>query len=127
VAIIQGSQNFKNVEPYIKIGEALIQSSEVYISGVDVLHDKRGSLGHGVPYHVQQIDDVDSVLERLEDLNFPPDLCFLDRLQDLYDYPFVVECVDSLVDLRVLAPPDLLYDFVVVLRPAHDNKQLTRI
>ena len=117
VAVVKGLEHFIDVVPNIKVSEALVQSPKIHISRVHELHYQSWSFGHGVPDDIDQVDDVDSVLERLQDLNFPSYLSLLYWLQNLYYYPLIIGGIDAFVDLRVFASANLLYDFVVVLRP----------
>jgi len=128
VRIVESSQNFEDVEPDVEVSETLVESPEVNITRVHILHDERWSFCHRVSDHVQQIDDVHSVFESLENLDLPPDLGLLHRLQDLDHDPLVVQSVDSLVNFGVFASSDLLDDFVVLLGTAKEScSKLTRI
>jgi len=116
VAVVQGLQYLVNVESDVQVREALVQSPEVDVTCVNVLHDQGRRLGHWVSDHVDEVDDVDSSSEGLQDLDFSSDLGLLDWLQNLDDDSFVVQSVDALVYLGVLASSDLLYDLVIFLR-----------
>lgn len=124
VAVVQGSQNFEDVVSDVEICEALVESSEIDISSVHVLHDKCGSFRHRVSHYVQQVYDVDSVLQCLEYLDLTSYLGLLDRFQDFYDNALVVKSIDSFVDFGVLSSANLLDDLVVVLgtRRVKENK-----
>lgn len=98
MTVVQSLQGLVYVVPYVEVGEVLIQSSKVNISGIHVLHDEGRCLCHWVSDNVNQVDNVDSALQSLEDLDFPSDLGFLDRLQDFNDNAFVVGSVDSFVN-----------------------------
>jgi len=117
VAVVERSQHFKDVVADVEISEALVESAEINVAGVHILHDERGCLGHGVAHHVDEIDDVDAALKGLEDLDLTADLGLLDRLQDLDHNPLLIRCVDTLIDLRVLPAAYLFDDLVVLLRP----------
>jgi len=53
MAVVQGSQDFENVESNIKISEALIKRSEVHISSVNILHNECWSFGHWISNNIQ--------------------------------------------------------------------------
>ncbi len=48
---------------------------------VDVLEDESRSARHGVLHHIEQVDDVDSTTEVLQNLDLPLDLLLLDWLK----------------------------------------------
>ena len=60
------------------VSETLVESSEVDVASVHILHDQSWSLGHWVSDHVVQIDDVHAAAESLQDLDFPSNLGLLD-------------------------------------------------
>lgn len=65
--------------------------------------------------NIKQGDDIGTACEVLEDLDLSLDLLFLDRLQHLDAALFIVDSVESLKDLRVLATSDFAHNLVVVL------------
>ena len=117
VAEVKGLQHFVNVEANVLARERFVQSAEIYIASIHVLHDERRCLGHGISNNVHQVDDIDSTSKGLQDLNFSADLGLLDRLQNFDDDPLVVKRVDALVDLRVLSTTNFLNDLIVFLGP----------
>ena len=94
MAEIKGFQDCEHVVPDVESGELLVQSSEVHIACVNVLHDQCWCLRHGVTHDINQVDDVDAVLEGLKDLNFTTDL-------GLFDFTKIRKKV-SLPGLRIL-------------------------
>lgn len=150
VAVVERAQHLEDVVSNVEVGEALVQGPEVDVAGVNVLHDERGGLGHGVTDHIDEVDDVDAALEGLQDLDLASDLgllhytsaidkaartylnvnllrAFLSArerltwLEYLNDDSLPVGCVDTLIDLGVLASADLLDDLVVLLRPTQHS------
>jgi hypothetical protein len=115
VRVVKSAKNFKDVESDIKVSERLVKSAEIYVSRVHILHDEGGSFGHRVSDDIEQVDNVYSIFESLQNLDLSADLSLLNRLQDLYDDTFVVQGVDTLVNLRVLSSANLLDDFIVIL------------
>ena len=77
VAEIESLKDLVHVVADIKISEALVQSSEVNVSCVDILHDKSGGFSHRVANHINQVDDIDAILQCLQDLDFSSDLSLL--------------------------------------------------
>lgn len=67
-----------------------------------------------VAYHVQQRHDIGPAGQVLEDFDLALYLLLLDGLEHFDDALLVVDDVDALEDLGVLAPPDLAHDFVVL-------------
>lgn len=78
VAVVQRLQHFVDVVADVKIRERLVQRAEIHITRVHELHDECGRLGHRVPHHINQVDDVDATLQRLQDFDLSPDLRLLD-------------------------------------------------
>lgn len=77
VAEVEGLENFKHVETNIKVSEGLVESSEVHIASIHILHDQSGSLSHGIAHNVNQVHDVHSILQSLKDLNLSSNLSLL--------------------------------------------------
>ena len=78
VAVVQSFQNFIDVESNVIISEAFVQSPEVNIAGVNVLHDQSWSLRHWVSNDVDQVDDIDATSEGLKDFDFSSYFGFFD-------------------------------------------------
>lgn len=76
VAEVKSLKNLEHVIPDVEVRELLIKRPEVNITSIDKLHDEGGSLGHRVTDHVDQVDDVHSVFQCLEDLDFAADFRF---------------------------------------------------
>ena len=117
VAIVESFQYFINVESNVLVSEGLVQSAEINVTCVDVLHDQSRSLSHRVSNYVHQVDDVDTSPKCLQNFNFSPNLGLFDRLQNFDDNSLIVKRVDAFIDLRVLPSTDLLDDFIVFLGP----------
>jgi len=118
VGKIQSLEQFKDIEPNVKIGQRGIQDLEIRI--VDGFKDQTWRLGGGIPRDIQQLDDVGPTAEILQDLDLTADLLLLDGLEDLDDALLIVGHVDSLEDFAVFSPANLLDDFVIVLiSPVH--------
>ena len=118
MAIVQSLEQLEDIETNIEVRESRVKDLEVCV--VDMLEDERGSLGLRIAYHVEQLDDVCSPAHVLQDLNFSFDLLLFDGLEDFDDTLGVVDGVDALEDLRVLAAADLSNYFVLFLvTPVH--------
>ena len=117
VAKVQRLQNLEDVVLYIEIIEVLVQSAEIYIASIDIFHDKCGCFGHGITHNINQVDNVDSALESLENLDLPSDFCLLHWLQDLDDNTLASSSIYALIHLRILSATDFLNNLVVFLRP----------
>lgn len=120
VAEVERFENLVDVIANIEVSKCFVERAEVYVASIDEFHDESRGFSHWVAHDIQQVDDVDTVSQSLQDFDLASDLCFLDRLKDLDDDAFVVQCIDALVDLRVLASAYLFDNLVVVLRPKFD-------
>jgi len=80
VAEVKCLQNLEHVKADIEISKTLVQSAEINISSVNVLHDQGGCLGHWVSDYVNQVDDVDAVSQSLKNLDLPSDFGFFNGL-----------------------------------------------
>ena len=78
MAEVECLQDFKHVVPDVKVSELLVQCSKIDISSVNVLHDQGWSLGHRVSNDIDQVDDVDSIFESLQNFDLSSDFGFLD-------------------------------------------------
>ena len=65
VAEIKSLQYFKHVVADIEVIEALIKFTEVGVTGVDKFGNNSWCLCEGVAYHVNEINDVHTVLQGL--------------------------------------------------------------
>ena len=115
MAVVKSLEHLVDVESYIVVREALVEGSEVYIPSINVLHDERWCLSHWIPHHIDKINDIDSSLECLQDLDLSSNFCLFNWLEDLDDDSFIVERINSLINLRVLSSSNLLDDFIVFL------------
>ena len=77
VAVVKSFQDFVHVVTNIEVSEALVKSSEIYITCIYVLHYQGGGLSHGISNDINQVDNVHSVLEGLQDLDLSSDLSLL--------------------------------------------------
>lgn len=116
MAVVQRLKHLVDVETNIVISERLVQGSEVDVASVNVFHDESWSLGHRISDNIDEINDVDSTSERLENFNFTSNLGLFYRLQDLDYDALIVQSVNPFVDLRVFSSSNLLDDFIVFLR-----------
>ena len=97
VAVIESTQNLKNVVTNIKVCETLVQCAEVYITGINVLHYQSWCLSHWITYHIDKVDDVYSALKSLENLNFTSYFGLLNWLENLDNNALACCSVYSLV------------------------------
>ena len=154
VAVVESFQDLEHVVANVEIVEALIEFAEVSITRVNKLSDNGRSLGQGVSDNVNKLDNVDSVLQGLQDLDLTSDLVLLDceqvttirgretrkmagngdeiweerltRLEDFNDDTLVGLRIDALVYFRVLASANLFDNFVVVLGPTLSVSKLDK-
>lgn len=77
VAVVQCFQDFIHVVSDVKVSEALIQSPEVNVASIYVLHNESGGLSHRISYYVNQVYNVDASPQSLEDLDLSSDLSLL--------------------------------------------------
>lgn len=123
VAEVKRFQNFVNVKPNIVVFEVLVELAEIDISRVNVLHDEGWGLSHGVSDDVNQVDDIDTPSQSLQNFDFSSNFGLFYWLQNLNDNPFVIKRINAFVDFRVFASSDLFDDFIVLLRSvSHKNK-----
>ena len=115
VTVVESLKDLVYIESDIVVGEAFVEGSEINITSVNVLHDESRSLRHGISNDVDQIDDVDTTSQSLQDLDFSTNLGLLDGLQNFDNDSLVIQRVDTLVDLRVFTTANLLDDFIVFL------------
>ena len=78
MAEVKRLQNLIHVEANVEVIEALVQLAEVCIAGVDELGDNGGSLGQRVPHDIDQLDNVYTALQVLQDLDLSSNLVLLD-------------------------------------------------
>mmetsp|Transcript_24785 Transcript_24785/g.44546 ORF Transcript_24785/g.44546 Transcript_24785/m.44546 type:complete len:298 (-) Transcript_24785:194-1087(-) len=113
VTIIQRLEKLKNIIPNIIIRERGIQNLEIGI--IHMLKDKRGSLGLGIPHHIEELDDVRPPAHVLEYLDLAFDLFFFDGFEDFDDAFGVVPDVYAFEDFGIFSAADFADDFVVFL------------
>jgi len=76
VAEVECLQDLKHVKADIEISKTLVQTAEVNIASVNVLHDQGGGFGHGVSDYVDQVYNIYAISQSLENLDFPSDFGF---------------------------------------------------
>ena len=99
VTEIKSLENLIDVESDVKIVKTLIESPEVNITGVDVLHYESRCLGHWVSYYINEVNDIHTASKSLQNFDFSSNFSLLDWFENLNDNPLVIECVYSLIDL----------------------------
>ena len=77
VAVVERFQDLKHVVADIEIVEALVKFSEISIASINELSDNGRRLRKWVAHNIDQLNDVDSVLEGLQDLDLTSDLVLL--------------------------------------------------
>lgn len=78
MAEIKRLEDLVHVVANVKVVEALVELAEVSVARVDELSDNGRRLGQRVAHDIDQVDDVDSALERLQNFDLPPNLVLLD-------------------------------------------------
>ena len=74
VAVIECLQNLKHVVSDIEIVEALVQFAEISVASINELSDDCRCLGQRVTHDINKLDNVHTVLQCLQNLDFTPDL-----------------------------------------------------
>jgi hypothetical protein len=97
MAEVEGLENLKHVEADIKISKAFVKCAEINIASVNELHDECGSLGHRVADNIDQVDNVDASLDRLQNFDLASNLGLLNGLKDFDNDALVVCVVDTFV------------------------------
>lgn len=119
VTVIEGLQHFVHVEANVKVCEGGEKLFEVDV--VDVLKYEAGSLALRVSHNVNQLYDVHSAIQVLQDLDFPFDLLLFDWLEN-FDADGLVVChINSFVDIAVFSSPYFSDDFIIVLPSSLDG------
>merc|ERR1712187_902089 len=70
VAVVKRLEDLIHVVPDIVVSETLIEFAEVGIACVYELSNDRGSFGKRISDHVDEFDDVHTLLESLQNLDF---------------------------------------------------------
>jgi len=97
MAEVQGLEDLEHVEADVEVSETFVKCAEINIAGVNELHDEGGSLGHRVSDDINQVDNVNSSLDRLQNFDLTSNLGFLNGLQDFNNDALVVRVVDPFV------------------------------
>jgi len=77
VAVVKCLQDFKHVEPDVKVVETLVELAEVSVARVNELGDDGRRLGQRITGDADHIDDVSSSLQSLKDFELSPNLVLL--------------------------------------------------
>ena len=78
MAEVEGLQDLKHVVADVEVVEALIKLTEIRITSINELSDNGRGLRKRITYNVNELNDVDTALQGLEDLNLATNLVFLD-------------------------------------------------
>lgn len=111
VAEVERLEQLKNVKPHVQVVELGVQTAEVGV--VDILEDEGRRLALGVAHDIEERNNIGPAGEVLQDLDLALDLLLLDGLEDLDDTLLVIDDVDALEHLGVLAAANLAHDLIV--------------
>lgn len=78
VAVVESLEDFKHVVADVEVVEALVKLAEIGVAGVDELSDDGGCLGKRISDNVDKLNNVDSMLKGLKNLNLTADFVLLD-------------------------------------------------
>jgi len=115
MAVVKSFQYFKDIESNVVVCETFVQSSEINIASVDILHDQCWSFSHWISYNIYQINNIYSTFKSLQNLDLSSNLRLFDWFENFDDNSFVVECINSLINLWIFTSSDFLDDFIVLL------------
>ena len=115
VAVVKGLQNFINVKSNIVVGETLVEGSEVNIACVDVFHYQSWSFCHWVSDHIDQINNVDSTSQCLQDFDLSSNLSLFDGFKNFDDNSFIIQGIDSFIYFGVLSSSNFLDNLIIFL------------
>ena len=73
VAEVESFEHLVNVVANVKVRESFVQRAEIHVTRVHELHDQSRRLRHGITHHIQQVNYVDTVSQRLQNFNFSSD------------------------------------------------------
>ena len=77
MAVVERLEDLKHVVANIKVIEALVQFTEVSVTCVDELGDDGWCLRQWISYNVDQLNNINTMLQSLQNLDFSSDLVFL--------------------------------------------------
>ena len=78
MAVVKSFEDFEHVVPNVVVCEALVQFAEIRVACVHEFRNDRGSFGQWIPYDINKLYYIDSLLESLQDFDFSADLVLLD-------------------------------------------------
>ena len=78
VAEVERLKNLIHVEANVEVVEALVQLAEVCIASIDEFSNNGGSLGQWVPHDIDQLDNVHTAFQVLQNLDLSSNLVLLD-------------------------------------------------
>jgi len=114
VAVVKGTKKLVDVVAHIVVGECGIERLEVDV--IDVFLNEAWGLCQRLNDDIQQMDDVGSASEILQDLDLTEDLLLLDRLEHFDDAWFLSISHDtSFKHFTVLSTTNFTHDLVIVL------------
>ena len=77
VAVVESLEDLEHVVADVEVIEALVKLAEISIASVNKLSDDGGCLGKRISDDVDKLNNVDSVLKRLENLDLTSDFVLL--------------------------------------------------
>ena len=77
VAEIESFEDLEHIVANVEVVERLIKFAEISVACVDEFSDDGGGLGQRISYDINELNNIDTVLESLEDLDFSSDLVLL--------------------------------------------------
>ena len=78
MAEVKRLENLVHIETNVEVVEALVQLSEVCITRVNKLRDDCRRLGQWVSHDIDQLDNVHTAFQVLQDLDLSSNLVLLD-------------------------------------------------
>ena len=78
VAVVKGLEDFEHVVANVEVTEALVEFAEIGVARVNELSNNGWRFCQGVTYDINQLNDVYTVLQSLQNLDFSPDLVLFD-------------------------------------------------
>ena len=115
VAIVKSFQNFIDIKSNVIISERLVKSSEINITSVNILHDQSRGFCHWISNYINQVDDVNTASESLQNFDFSSDFSFLDWFENLDDNSFIIQRVNSFINFRIFSSSNFLNNLIVFL------------
>lgn len=76
VAEVESFEHLINVVANVKVRESFVQRAEIHVTRVHKLHNQCRGLRHRITHHIQQVNYVDTVFQRLQNFNFSSDFGF---------------------------------------------------